>query len=85
MNKHRSHIRHLGGRGPAHEGEDGQGVLRDAHVGPLGVMILEHCPFTLGPGLRVPLPTLSTRERREEMLVRLEKNDKHKTQETQEA
>ena len=70
MDEHGSHVRHLGGGGPADKGEDGQSVLRDAHVRPLGVMVLEHCTLTLGPRLRVPLPTLNGRaEGKEQMLL----------------
>lgn len=76
VDKHGSHVGRLGGGGPADEGEDGQRVLGDAHVRPLGVMILEHRPLAQGPRLRVPLPTLDGREGgkegREEMFVRWE-------------
>ena len=36
------------------EGEDGQGVLRDPHVRPLGVVVLDHRAL-VQPPLRIPL------------------------------
>lgn len=70
VDKHGSHVRHLGGGGPADKGEDGQSELRDTHVWPLGVMILEHCTLTLGPRLWVSLSTLNGRVKgKEEMLL----------------
>lgn len=70
VDEHGSHVWHLGGGGPADKGEDGQSVLRDTHVWPLGVMVLEHCTLTLGPRLWVPLSTLNGRvKRKEEMLL----------------
>ncbi|KAF3856938.1 hypothetical protein F7725_017661, partial [Dissostichus mawsoni] len=67
VDQHGSHVRQLSSGGPADKGEDGQGVLRDPHVGPLGVMILKHRPLTLRPRLPAPLPTLhDDKKQREE-------------------
>lgn len=67
VDQHGSHVRQLCSGGPADKSEDGQGVLRDPHVGPLGVMILKHRPLTLRPRLPAPLPTLhGDKKQREE-------------------
>ena len=54
VDQHGPHVGGLGGGRPAHEGEDGQGVLWDPHVRPLGVVVLDHRPLAL-TALRVPL------------------------------
>lgn len=61
VDKHRSHVRHLGSWWPVDKSENRQGVLWDTHVRPLGVMIMEHCPGALGPTLGVPFNALNER------------------------
>ena len=57
VHQHGAHVRRLAGRGLAHKGEDGQGVLRHAHVRPLGVVVLDDSPLALS-ALRVAFLTL---------------------------
>ena len=47
VDQHGPHVGGLGGGRPPHEGEDGQGVLWDPHVGPLGVVVLDHRPLAV--------------------------------------
>lgn len=61
VHQHRAHLRRAGGRGPPHEGQDGEGVLGDAHVRPLRVVVLDHHPLVL-TALGVPLLTLEKGE-----------------------
>lgn len=72
VDEHGAHVGHLGGRGPADEGEDGEGVLGDAHVWPLRVMVLEHRALVLAACLGVPFTPLDGgKKRMEEMVGRL--------------
>lgn len=45
MYQHRSHLLRAGPGGRSDEGQDGQSVFWDAHVRPLGVMVMEDCVF----------------------------------------
>lgn len=61
VHQHRAHLGGAGGRGPPHEGQDGEGVLGDAHVRPLRVVVLDHHPLVL-TALGVSLLTLEKGE-----------------------
>ena len=63
MHQRRAHLRRAGCRGPPHEGQDGEGVLRNPHVGPLCVVVLDHYAFILPP-LGISLLTLKERQER---------------------
>ena len=70
MHQRRAHLRRAGCRGPPHEGQDGEGVLRNPHVGPLCVVVLDHYAFILPP-LGISLLTL--KERQEGMFLSRER------------
>lgn len=57
--KHGAHLWSLCGRGLPDEGEHRQRVLRDTHIRPLSVVILQNCSLTL-TALSVTLLTLQT-------------------------
>ena len=61
VHQHRAHVLGACGRGALDEGEDGQRVLGDAHVGPLGVVVLDHRPL-VQLALGVALLTLKTQQ-----------------------
>lgn len=52
MNHNRPDSVALGVRCLPHEGENGQRVLWNTHVRPLGVVVLSHCASTRPPFLR---------------------------------
>lgn len=68
VHQHRAHFWRPGCRGSPHEGQDREGVLRNPHVRPLSVVILDHNPFVLTT-LGIALLTLGER-RRERSLSR---------------
>jgi hypothetical protein len=47
VHQHGPHVWHAGRRWPPHEGQDWEGVLRDTHVRPLCVVVLDHRPLIL--------------------------------------
>lgn len=52
VHHHRPHVVRPGSGRLADEAEQRQSELWDAHVGPLGVMILRHCALAVVPFLR---------------------------------